>query len=108
MRLDAGAEGGSGARAAARQGEDFAVIAKIWGRHLGVDTDRLDASSDFHELGGNSVLLLAMLADVCTLVVGAQGESEFMAQLVRIVLRPTLGLVHELAIAAREATTPRA
>jgi amino acid adenylation domain-containing protein len=83
--------------------EDLTAIGDIWGRHLHVDADRLDGSADFHELGGTSVLLLAMLAEVSAHVVGAAGEPAFMAQLGRIVLGPTLGLVRDLAVQARAA-----
>ncbi|WP_052489132.1 non-ribosomal peptide synthetase, partial [Streptomyces sp. 150FB] len=74
-----------------------AAIAGIWARTLGVDARRLDGAADFHRLGGNSVLMLAMLAEVGGTVVGAAGEAAFMAGLGRIIRRPTLDTVGELA-----------
>ncbi|GAA3245902.1 non-ribosomal peptide synthetase [Dactylosporangium siamense] len=72
-------------------------VAKVWARVLGVDPARLDGSADFHQLGGDSVLLLAMLAGVCADVVGAGREAAFMAELGRIIRRPTLDGVGEVA-----------
>jgi hypothetical protein len=92
------------ARGEAQADEDHTAIAEIWARHLQIDADRLDGSADFHELGGNSVLLLAMLAEVSARVVGAAGEPALMAELGRIVLRPTLGLVRDIAVRARSTT----
>ncbi|GAA2638018.1 hypothetical protein GCM10010399_84110 [Dactylosporangium fulvum] len=46
------------------------AVAGVWAATLGVDGGRLDGSADFHQLGGNSVQLLAMLAGVCRDVVG--------------------------------------
>ena len=80
---------------------ESAAVAEIWAQQLGIGLDRLDASSDFHELGGDSVLLLAMLATVSTRIAGPAGEAAFMADLGRIVAAPTLGLVRDLAVAAR-------
>jgi hypothetical protein len=80
---------------------ESAAVAEIWAQHLGIGLDRLDAASDFHELGGDSVLLLSMLATVSTRVAGPAGEAAFMADLGRIVAAPTLGLVRDLAVAAR-------
>jgi amino acid adenylation domain-containing protein len=80
---------------------ESAAVAEIWAEHLGVGADRLDESSDFHELGGDSVLLLAMLAAVGARIAGPAAEAAFMAGLGRIVAAPTLGLVRDLAVAAR-------
>lgn len=80
---------------------ESAAVAEIWAEHLGIGLDRLDAASDFHELGGDSVLLLAMLATVSTRIAGPAAEAAFMADLGRIVAAPTLGLVRDLAVAAR-------
>jgi len=80
---------------------ESAAVAEIWAQHLGIGLDRLDAASDFHELGGDSVLLLAMLATVSTRIAGPAAEAAFMADLGRIVAAPTLGLVRDLAVAAR-------
>ncbi|WP_370151662.1 amino acid adenylation domain-containing protein [Streptacidiphilus sp. EB129] len=74
-----------------------AAVAGIWAGVLGVDVGRLDGSSDFHQLGGTSVLLLAMLARVGAEVVGADGEAAFMGGLGEIIRAPTLRTVATLA-----------
>ncbi|MEV4140225.1 non-ribosomal peptide synthetase [Dactylosporangium sp. NPDC049742] len=73
------------------------AVAKVWAKVLDVDPGRIDGGTDFHQLGGDSVLLLAMLAGVCDEVVGAAGEAAFMAELGRIIRRPTLDGVSAVA-----------
>nr|AZF85912.1 non-ribosomal peptide synthase [Catenulispora sp.] len=73
------------------------AIAAIWADVLGVDAAQLDAASDFHRLGGASVLLLAMLARVGTDVVGPVGERALVSGLGEIIGSPTLGTVSALA-----------
>jgi hypothetical protein len=68
-----------------------------------VDARSLDSASNFHYLGGNSVLLLAMLAAVSSDVVGVAGERAFMSELGQIIRQPTLERVSELARQARDA-----
>ncbi|MET7424036.1 non-ribosomal peptide synthetase [Dactylosporangium sp. NPDC005555] len=81
------------------------AVAKVWARVLDVDAGRLDGGADFHQLGGDSVLLLAMLAGVCGDVVGAGREAAFMTQLGRIIRRPTLDGVSDVARETLRTTT---
>ncbi|WP_438485496.1 non-ribosomal peptide synthetase [Streptomyces sp. S186] len=80
-----------------------AAIAGIWSETLGVPPDEIDDTADFYQLGGNSVLLLAMLAAVSREVVGSAAEDDFMSGLGRIVREPTLARVSELARQTRAA-----
>ena len=77
------------------------AVAGIWARILEVDAGRLGAATDFHQVGGSSMLLLAMLATVSSEVVGPAGEREFMSKLGQIIRRPTLEQVSEFARLAR-------
>jgi amino acid adenylation domain-containing protein len=91
-----------GTTAAPTDRDDVATaVAAVWARVLGVPVERVDGRADFHQLGGNSLLLLSMLAAVSTEVVGSAGERRFMAELGRIIREPTLDLVAELARASR-------
>lgn len=76
-------------------------IADIWSQTLGLPSDEIADSADFHQLGGNSVLLLSMLASVITEVVGDERESQFMSALGQIIREPTLDKVTELARRSR-------
>ncbi|GAA2638031.1 hypothetical protein GCM10010399_84130 [Dactylosporangium fulvum] len=96
------ADGGAGGTATADPVRD--AVAEVWARTLGVDAGRLDGTADFHRLGGNSVLLLAMLAEVSAEIVGAERERAFMAELGRIIRQPTLGGVCD-AVRRCETTT---
>jgi len=77
------------------------AVARIWAQTLQVDAHLIDDRTDFHQLGGNSILLLTMLAEVSKLVAGG-GQAEFMSELGRILREPTLGQVSGLAKQARE------
>lgn len=77
-----------------------AAVARIWARTLQVDSDLLDEQADFHQLGGNSMLLLTMIDEVSRAVV-EHGRDEFMAELIHIIREPTLGRVSDLARQAR-------
>ena len=72
-------------------------VAAIWAELLDLDPDHIAADADFHELGGNSLLFLAMLAEVTRTVVGESGREAFTAQLGRLVHEPTLKSVAETA-----------
>ncbi|MGA8112211.1 MAG: non-ribosomal peptide synthetase [Actinocatenispora sp.] len=72
-------------------------VRDIWAATLGVDHGRIDGGTDFHQLGGNSILLLSMLAAVSRDVVGDEREGTFMAQLGQIIREPTLDRVSQLA-----------
>lgn len=96
----AGAARRAGVRDGTRDGARDAVVAsvaKVWARVLGLDPDALDDDADFNRLGGDSVLLVEMLAGVCHDVVGADAEPAFMDRLGEIVARPTLDQVASLA-----------
>lgn len=92
----------SGPVEATERTEAEETVAKIWADVLGVDVNRLSADADFHQLGGDSATLLAMLAAVSTELVGAEREKDFMADLPKILTSPTLSRVAELAERARD------
>ncbi|MFI0223515.1 amino acid adenylation domain-containing protein [Streptomyces lydicus] len=72
-------------------------VTDIWSHTLGLPTDEIADTSDFYQLGGNSLLLLSMLAAVSMKVVGGAGEAQFMGALGQIIREPTLNKVTELA-----------
>jgi len=74
-------------------------VARIWSGILGIDDTRIDAHTDFHLLGGDSLSLLTMLAGVCREVLPPPLETEFMARLGQVIAAPT---VHTVAAIARE------
>ncbi|GAA3245947.1 amino acid adenylation domain-containing protein [Dactylosporangium siamense] len=78
------------------------AVAAIWSGTLGVDPDRLADDTDFHQLGGDSLLMLSMVGAVCRDVVGAAAEPLFMARLGEIVREPTIARV---AAVARDAAS---
>ncbi len=78
-------------------------VALIWSGALGIDPNRIDAHTDFHQLGGDSLSLLTMLAGVCREVLPPQLETEFMSQLGRVIAEPTLDTVSAVA---REVLVP--
>jgi amino acid adenylation domain-containing protein len=94
--------GGDGARAA---DDVTAAVAGIWARTLHIDVQRIDEQADFHELGGNSLLLLSMVDEVRQSVM-EQGQAEFMDELARIIRQPTLGQVSGLVREIRERVKP--
>ena len=81
--------------------EVTAAVAAIWARTLQVDTRLIDEQSDFHQLGGNSLLLLIMIDEVFSSV-AEQGKAEFSDELVRIIREPTLSQVSVLAREIRD------
>ncbi|MET7619802.1 non-ribosomal peptide synthetase [Streptomyces sp. NPDC005408] len=72
-----------------------AVIAGIWSRILHCDATRLDASSDFHALGGDSLAVLEMLAALGDELLGKAMEQQFLARLGSLSENLTLGRVVE-------------
>ncbi|WP_020500172.1 non-ribosomal peptide synthetase [Sciscionella marina] len=82
--------------------ESTCAIAEIWARILELPADQISDNADFYQLGGDSVLLLAMLAAVSAEVVGAAGEARFMSALREIIREPSLVKVSGLAREARE------
>ncbi|MHC5907541.1 non-ribosomal peptide synthetase [Streptomyces sp. S6] len=79
--------------------ETEAQVAAIWSRVLGSDLDRIDAHTDFHQFGGDSLALLTMLAGVCQEMLPPPLEAELMSRLGRVIAEPT---VHTVAALARE------
>ncbi|MFB7663126.1 non-ribosomal peptide synthetase [Kitasatospora sp. NPDC056138] len=77
------------------------AVAEIWARILEVEPSRLDAQADFHQLGGDSVSLLAMLAAVCRELLTPEQEGAFMGELAGILGEPTLERVAALARTTR-------
>jgi amino acid adenylation domain-containing protein len=76
-----------------------AGVAQVWASILGIDATRIDAHIDFHQLGGDSLSFLTMLAGVCREVLPPWTEAEFMSQLGRVIAAPT---VNTVAVIARE------
>ena len=72
------------------------TVASIWAQTLQVDAHLMDEHTDFHQLGGNSLLLLSMIREVSQLL-AAGDQEEFMGHLSQIVREPTLGRVSKLA-----------
>jgi amino acid adenylation domain-containing protein len=79
-----------------------AVVA-VWAETLGVDAAGLGQDSDFYQLGGNSLLMLSMIAGVCRSVVGPELEPRFLEHLGDIVGEPTVARVADIARAVRAA-----
>ncbi|GAA3265830.1 amino acid adenylation domain-containing protein [Dactylosporangium vinaceum] len=100
----------AGAAAPAGQQQDrdelTRAVAAVWAATLGVDADRLADDADFHTYGGDSLLMLSMVAGVCRAVVGAEHEQRFMDRLGDIVRRPTIEHVADLARSVRSAAVP--
>jgi amino acid adenylation domain-containing protein len=108
-RPGAGSAGGAGvaggAGAAAARDDVTAAVAAIWARTLQVDSHRIDEQSDFHHLGGNSLLLLTMIDEVLSSV-APHGEAAFKDELARVIREPTLGTVSVLAREIRDKQRP--
>ena len=98
----AGAVPGDAAAGPARDDVE-AGVALVWSTVLRIEEDRIDAHTDFHQLGGDSLSLLTMLAGVCRDVLHPRLETEFMAHLRRVIARPTLDNVSAIA---REVSVP--
>lgn len=63
------------------RGSSAAATAEIWSRVLRCDSAELDASSDFHALGGDSLAVLEMLAALGTELLGRSAEQQLLARL---------------------------
>jgi amino acid adenylation domain-containing protein len=72
-----------------------AAVAAVWARTLQVSDGLLDEQADFHQLGGNSLLLLAMIDEVLG-PVAARGQAAYRDGLARIIKEPTLAQVSAL------------
>ncbi|MFE3646026.1 amino acid adenylation domain-containing protein [Streptomyces sp. NPDC059169] len=62
-------------------GSTAAVTTEIWSRVLRCDSAELDASSDFHALGGDSLAVLEMLAALGSEVLGRSAEQQLLERL---------------------------
>jgi amino acid adenylation domain-containing protein len=76
--------------------EVTSAVARIWARALHVDAHLIDDHTDFRELGGNSILMLSMLDEVCRTFAG-DARAEFMTELGQIIREPTLRTVSDVA-----------
>lgn len=74
------------------------AVAQIWSRVLDVPVDRLSATSDFHRLGGDSMALITMVAEVARHTVGPEGEQAFAGRMPEIIRNATIEHVAELAV----------
>jgi amino acid adenylation domain-containing protein len=90
-----------GAESRPRDGVEDAV-AKIWARVLRVSDDQFGTANDFHTLGGDSVSLITMVAEVAREVVGPTGEKAFIRRLPEIIRCPTVERISELARHTRD------
>jgi hypothetical protein len=98
---------GNQGNGSAERDDVTAAVAAVWARTLQVESHLIDEETDFHQLGGNSLLLLSMIDEVLNSVV-EQGQVQFIDELTRIIREPTLaqvsGLAREIRDKNREAT----
>ncbi|MFF2809768.1 amino acid adenylation domain-containing protein [Streptomyces sp. NPDC058000] len=80
-----------------------AAVAKIWARVLGTDPNGVGPASDFHQLGGDSLAMIAMVAQVAGEIVGAAGAEAFTRRAPDFLAQPTLTRVAKLAETVRTA-----
>jgi amino acid adenylation domain-containing protein len=78
-----------------------AATAGIWARILNCEASDLDASSDFHALGGDSLAVLEMLAALGDELLGRAAEQQFLDRLGSLSENLTLGRVVGAAEALR-------
>ncbi|MEJ8632527.1 non-ribosomal peptide synthetase [Streptomyces sp. MS2.AVA.5] len=81
----------------------MAVTAGIWSRILRCDAADLDASSDFHRLGGDSLAVLEMLTALGEEVLEPSSEQQFLDRLRSLSHNLTLGRIIE-AVEAQQST----
>ncbi len=81
------------------------AVAKIWGRVLLLGGDQFGTVHDFHALGGDSLSLITMVAEVAREIVGSEGEKAFIGQLPEIIRCPTVERVSELAKNVRDSNS---
>jgi len=84
------------AQAPVQRDEIGSAVAAIWARTLHLDPDNFDDQADFHDLGGNSLILLTIVAAICKEITGPDGEPAFMRELGQIVRETTLEHLTEL------------
>ncbi|MCZ0971478.1 phosphopantetheine-binding protein [Streptomyces albulus] len=80
-----------------------AAVAKIWARVLGTDPDGMGSGTDFHQLGGDSLAMIAMVAEVASELIGAAKAEAFTRRAPEFLAEPTLSRVARLADAVRSA-----
>lgn len=77
------------------------TVARIWSRLLDVPVDRLSGTSDFHRLGGDSLALIAMVAEVARHAAGPEAEQAFVDRMPEIIRHATIENIADLAVQAR-------
>lgn len=77
-------------------------VARIWATVLDGDRAGIAGDTDFHRLGGTSMSLIAMVAEVSRHVVGAAGERAFTSRMSEILAQPTVARVAALARACQD------
>ncbi|KIF79267.1 hypothetical protein QR77_29160 [Streptomyces sp. 150FB] len=82
--------------------ETGGAVAAVWGDLFGIDPERLGEDADFHQLGGDSLLMLSMIAAVCRQVVGPEAEPRFLERLGDVIREPTIARVAEIAREVRD------
>ncbi|MFJ4806846.1 non-ribosomal peptide synthetase [Streptomyces murinus] len=82
-------------------GDTATVTAEIWARVLHCDAADLDASSDFHAHGGDSLSVLEMLAALGTQLLSRSAEQRLLSQLGSLSEGLTLGRVAAAVDAVR-------
>jgi amino acid adenylation domain-containing protein len=86
-------------------GDDItAAITSIWARTLQIDPATLDEHADFHQLGGNSILMLTMLNEISRTIPG-HAQEHLIDQLPRIIRQPTISEMSKLVRRVRIAET---
>jgi hypothetical protein len=81
---------------ALRDSDDVGTrVAAVWTRLLQVEARSIDEQADFHQLGGNSILLLSMVREVSQSML-EDGQEQLMDRLAEIIKQPTLGRVCDL------------
>ncbi|MGW7002949.1 non-ribosomal peptide synthetase [Streptomyces sp. NPDC054933] len=78
------------------------AVAHIWARTLHINHTRLDAQTNFHQLGGDSLSLLTTLATISNELLTPQTENTLMTELPTILRNPTLECMTTLIHQARQ------
>jgi hypothetical protein len=74
-----------------------AAVAGVWSEILGIDPELLGEDANFHQLGGNSVELLTMLATIGDRVGSESARASFEAAISALIRTPTLRRVSAAA-----------
>ncbi len=100
------ADGSKAAAESRPRDETEDAVAKIWSRVLQVGDDQFGTVHDFHALGGDSLSLITMVAEVAREIVGPTGEKTFIGRLPEIIRCPTVERISELAKQTRGREAP--